>query len=401
MQRLRRTETCAAPLSRRSMKHGIPTKLALMALGALAPLCTAQSQLAGDWQGTLTAGGTPFRIVWHAAAAKDGTINSTLDNVDQNLFAILVKSTTLKDGNLTLTVDDQININGQQVNVRGVYTGVVNKNASEVKGTWTQTEPEAPPAELDLKHVSAPAAPLAPIPPPPPPPVEPAAAPVAPAAAIATSIAGDWQGSISVGPMSLRIVLHVTSARDGSLSGTLDSPDQGALGTPINAITFKDSKLSFNLNSAVPINYEGALNADGSEIHGTLTQGMPIELNFKRAAPQSAQQPAAKPAPPSDIDGTWTGTMGMGPVNLHIIFKIANTTDGLTAKLQSPDQSQAWVTANTVTRKENALSVVFNFSAFQASYEGKISADLNSIEGTFNQAGMPMPLPLALKRTKE
>ena len=56
--------------------------LAVAAL-ALASFCSAQAKLAGDWQGTyVDANGITFDLVWHVTAAPDGTLTSTLDNVD-------------------------------------------------------------------------------------------------------------------------------------------------------------------------------------------------------------------------------------------------------------------------------------------------------------------------------
>jgi pimeloyl-ACP methyl ester carboxylesterase len=115
-------------------------------------------------------------------------------------------------------------------------------------------------------------------------------------------------------------------------------------------------------------------------------------LNFNRAAPVVAPKPAA----PSQIDGTWLGTLDTGAIKLRIVFKIVNTTDGLTVQLQSPDQNPNWMPATSTTRNENKLTVTFK--GIGGVYEGKIAADFNSIDGTFTQMGNP--LQLNLKRIK-
>ena len=247
------------------MKHSMLSKLAFIALSTLvlSTACNAQSSLAGDWQGVLNAGGAQFRIAWHVTAAKDGSLTSTLDNIDQGIFGIKVKSLTLDGSHLTLTVDDEIEVSGQSINVKGVFDGTIDKDVTELKGTWTQTEPEQAPAELDLKHTPA--------------------------------------------------------------------------------------------------------------------------------------QAAAKPAVPSDIDGLWLGTLDAGATKLRLVLKIANGPDGLTASLQSPDQSQQWLPANSATRSGDSLN--FTIESLGVVYDGKIDAGLNSIDGTFTQGGRP--LPLALKRVKD
>jgi hypothetical protein len=204
-------------------------------------------------------------------------------------------------------------------------------------------------------------------------------------------IAGDWQGTLSVPGMELHLLLHISAAKDGTLTATLDSIDQGALGIPVTAITLKDSTLSLTVDS-VHGSYEGTVNKDGSKIEGTWTQGPPLELNFERAKAQTQAAPSA-----SDIDGAWQGTLDTGALKLRVLFKIINTKDGLTAQMQSPDQSPVWLSASSVTR--NGSSLTIELKELSASFNGTISADLNSIDGKFTQAGNP--LPLLLKRVKD
>ena len=215
-----------------------------------------------------------------------------------------------------------------------------------------------------------------------------------PLARAQTQLAGDWQGTLSAGGMQLRLVLHITAAKDGTLTATLDSVDQNASGIPVSAISLKDSKLSLTVD-AVHGTYEGTVNKDATEIDGTWSQGQPLELNFKRAA--ASENAAPKPAPPSDIDGTWTGTLDASGTKLRILFKIVNTADGLTAKMQSPDQSPVWVSATAV--KRDGASLTIEMTGLGVAYQSKIADKLDSMTGTFTQNGHV--LPLALQREKE
>ena len=202
-----------------------------------------------------------------------------------------------------------------------------------------------------------------------------------------SQIVGDWQGTLNAGGAELRLVLHVTAAKDGSLSSTLDSVDQGAPGIPVASTTLKDSKLSLVVD-AVKGSYEGTVNKDATEIDGTWTQGQPLELNFKRVA----AQPPVKLATPSEIDGRWLGTLDAGTAKLHIFFKIVNTEGGLTATMQSSDQSPAWIPATEVTRTGSSLTIAIK--GIGAVFEGKISPDRRSISGTFTQMGKAFPLEI-------
>jgi hypothetical protein len=136
--------------------------LCLLAALAFAGKCFGQSSLVGDWEGTLNAGGNEVHLAWHVTATADGGITSTFDNKDEGVYGIKVKETVLKDSKLTLTVDDQVEVNGSSVNIRGAFEGVVSADGSEVSGTWTQTDPqEQPPAEIHLKRNAAQASPAA------------------------------------------------------------------------------------------------------------------------------------------------------------------------------------------------------------------------------------------------
>lgn len=87
------------------------------------------------------------------------------------------------------------------------------------------------------------------------------------------AVVGDWNGVLDVGGgNSLHIVVHVTQKDDGSLTGTMDSPDQGTSGIAITAMTFKDGALHFECSQIGGV-YEGKMKSDKPEIDGTWSQG--------------------------------------------------------------------------------------------------------------------------------
>jgi len=209
------------------------------------------------------------------------------------------------------------------------------------------------------------------------------------------NIAGDWQGTLKPLPgMELRLVLHITQGGDGSLKATLDSVDQAVNGIPVTTITLKDSKLNLTVES-VHGTYEGTVDADATEITGTWSQGQPLPLDFKRATTPIKTE--HKPAKPSDIDGTWMGTLDTGAKKWRLVFHITNTEDGLVAKMDSPDQKVEGVPVTAVTRAGSSLKL--ELKQIGGAFEGKISTDLATIEGTWTQVGGT--LPLVLKRVKD
>jgi uncharacterized protein len=98
------------------------------------------------------------------------------------------------------------------------------------------------------------------------------------------AVVGDWNGVLDVGGgNSLHLVVHVTQKQDGSLTGTMDSPDQGANGIEISTITYKDGALHFEC-SQIGGSYDGKMNKDNSGIDGTWSQsGNSLTLNLSRS----------------------------------------------------------------------------------------------------------------------
>ena len=219
---------------------------------------------------------------------------------------------------------------------------------------------------------------------------------VAASLAQAQDIAGDWQGTLNAGGAELRLVLHLTKAADGSLNAVLDSIDQpGANGIPVKSATLKDSKLNLDVD-LIKGTYEAKVAADTKTISGRWTQNEEsFPLEFKRGAPPVKIE--HKPAKPSDIDGAWMGTLDTGGAKLRVVFHIVNTEDGLTATLDSPDQGAKGIPTTSVTRDGGSLKI--EVKSIGGAFEGKIAADLSTIDGTFTQLGSAHPL--VLKRVKD
>jgi hypothetical protein len=102
-------------------------------------------------------------------------------------------------------------------------------------------------------------------------------------AADPSPIIGNWEGTLDPGAqLKKRIVVHIAAAEDGSLSGTIDYPDESASGALITAINYKEPALHFESNSG-QVSYDGTMNKENSEIVGTWKQGAsPLSLTLKK-----------------------------------------------------------------------------------------------------------------------
>lgn len=124
----------------------------------------------------------------------------------------------------------------------------------------------------------------------------------APALTAPRDASGTWEGRL----MGLRLVLHVSATPGGSLSGTLDSPDQGATGLPIDAVSVRGDSLTLNL-TALGARYDARFVTGGDSLSGTWSQGgASLPFGMRRAG-ASAAAPAAPsrpqtPRPPYPYD---------------------------------------------------------------------------------------------------
>ena len=210
----------------------------------------------------------------------------------------------------------------------------------------------------------------------------------------AQTVEGDWQGTLKAGGGELRLVLHLTKDEMGGLRATLDSVDQNSMGMPVTSISLTDSTLRFEMKQ-VAGSYEGKLNADRTGISGTWTQGggsAPLEFTRGAAAGAEAKKRVPKP---SDIDGEWEGSLEAGAQSMRLVLHIVTYEDGMTAKLDSPDQNATGLPVTTIAR--DGAKLKFEMKQIAGSFEGTMDKTLNSISGTWTQMGNSLPLTLKRK----
>jgi uncharacterized protein len=198
-----------------------------------------------------------------------------------------------------------------------------------------------------------------------------------------TSIAGDWEGTLKAGNVELRLALHIVQDDDGRLKATLDNIDQGGFHIPVTSIALTGPALTLRVD-ALRASFDGTVGADGTAIAGTWSQRAAVPLVFTRA-PKRAE------VTPSDLDGTWAGTLDAGTTRLRLLFHVTNTPYGLVATMESPDQGVQRLVA-TVSRTGPSLKL--EVKQIAGTFEGTVDAARTAIEGTWSQGGARLPLTL-------
>jgi CubicO group peptidase (beta-lactamase class C family) len=195
----------------------------------------------------------------------------------------------------------------------------------------------------------------------------------------APPVAGDYAGTL--GP--LHVKLHIKADAAGALSGTLDSVDQGAIGIPCADFHLDGQAMTFTV-PAVHGNWKGTVTADG--LTGTWDQGTPQPLNFTR----DTFVAAAKPSP---VDGIWLGTLTAGSTSLRI--QLIVKSDAAAREFCTFDSLDQHAMGNECAKVAFASpSFSFEVPIVHGSWSGKLSADGNSLTGTWSQGG-PLELNFA------
>ncbi len=96
------------------------------------------------------------------------------------------------------------------------------------------------------------------------------------------SIEGIWEGKLKVPGIEFRIVFKISKNPDGTLTATLDSPDQGATDIPVEEVILKDNTLRMEVKSVGGI-FEGKVSENFLVIEGEWKQsGGVFPLTVKR-----------------------------------------------------------------------------------------------------------------------
>lgn len=140
---------------------------------------------------------------------------------------------------------------------------------------------------------------------------------------------GNWIGILTVPGAQLHVVVKIKTQPDGTLTATMDSPDQGATDIPVQKVTAEGNTLRLELPPMMA-SFTGKLNDKGDTITGDWKQGgksFPLVLTRTAEAPAVKRPQEPKPPFPYTIEevtvpnpqakltlaGTLTLPTGRGP----------------------------------------------------------------------------------------
>lgn len=235
------------------------TRLLLGALLLLpAPSLLAQTAVdpSGHWEGKVQVPDMEIKIEVDLTKNNKGVLAGTFGQPAQGVKGLPLSTVAVEGRSVRFVVKG-----GPEA---GTFEGVVSADGQSLSGTVTQAGHSIP---FSLTRTGD--------------------AKIAPApknAPIGKELEGTWNGTLEAGGRQMRIVLKMANQPDGTATGTIVSLDGSGVPIPI-AMTQKGPNLTIDVTS-VGITYVGVLNAAGTEVAGTWTQGSAVlPLTFRLAKP--------------------------------------------------------------------------------------------------------------------
>jgi len=224
---------------------------------------TGQS-IVGDWEGNLDVQGSSLKVIFHVAEDA-GSYTASMDSPNQGAFDIKMDETTYSNETLI--------IKNKQMGMETVAS--YDAGSDMIEGSFNQG-----PMKLPLKLTRV---------------------PVKEEASSNHPMAGDWNSELDAMGMQLRLVFHIQES-EGTFSTTMDSPDQGAFGIPIDETIVDGKNISFTAKS-MGMNVEGTYIADSNIIKAKFRQG-PLNEEIVLSKKEIAKRELLRPQEPSTFDYT-------------------------------------------------------------------------------------------------
>ncbi len=205
----------------------------------------------------------------------------------------------------------------------------------------------------------------------------------------AQEIVGDWNGKLSIQGTSLNIIFHIDK-KEQNYTATMDSPEQGVRGLPVDQVDFDGQKLTMNLQS-LEASYNGKLS--GNTIVGNFAQnGMTFPLDLLKTE-QKPQKIKKSKSTLSNFNkkmlGDWNGALDIRGTKIRVVFHLTNHDGQYKATMDSPDQGAKGIPFETIKLEGDKMTLT---SKIGITYEGTFEEKHNTLKGLFMQSGIKLPL---------
>jgi hypothetical protein len=204
---------------------------------------------------------------------------------------------------------------------------------------------------------------------------------------------GRWEGSIEAPERQVAIAIDLAKSGTGEFTATFSGTD--VTGLPLSNVAVNGTSVSFLLKANGGGTFTGSVSADGQSMSGNFTTSeggftVPFTLNRTGAARIETLKSARIG---TELEGTWSGTLQVNGVALHVAIKLGNLPDGTSAgSIAVAEQGGLEIPVTTIT--QNAASVKLEVNIVGGVYAGALNPDGTELTGTWSQKGLSAPLNL-------
>jgi pimeloyl-ACP methyl ester carboxylesterase len=192
---------------------------------------------------------------------------------------------------------------------------------------------------------------------------------------------GEWYGVLDVQVTQLRLSMFFEVDEQGVLKGHGISLDQDRARMDFDSVTLKDKSVEFG-SKRLMFQYRGELNAAGTEMVGTFTQGgRPFPLRLQKV----------DATPTRELVELWSGQLVAGPQKFDFVIRIFEEGPDK-IRVAALDSLSEGMNGLTIKLTETGDEFDFDLKLTQARYEGTVANDRQRIEGEWIQAGQKFPL---------
>jgi hypothetical protein len=204
-----------------------------------ATLVCAQGNPDGHWEGTLKTDNREIGISLDIAKNAKSEWNASMGLPSENMTGLVVNDIAVNDKSVKFVA----------VEFMMAKVDLTLEPDGSMKGTITT--PQGPgPAPIEFKRTGEAKVALIPVSP-----------------AVSKGLEGDWEGSLQMPNRAVRIIFHFKNQPNKTVAATIDTPDSGGMGLPLNDVKQTGQKVELGIKIA-HARFQGTLNPECTELAG-------------------------------------------------------------------------------------------------------------------------------------
>lgn len=199
--------------------------------------------------------------------------------------------------------------------------------------------------------------------------------------ALAQASTQHWIGTLDTPAGSMRLLIKVSEAEDGSQTAFLESLDQApGQNIPVTQIALDADQMRFHISN-LGAQYAGSWNADTQQYEGEFQQGMTLPLNFSRVDETAAVNII------DGLDGRWEAVLDREGTLLNLVLNIETGPHGTSATLDSVVQGVYDIPVTDLSR--DADQVTLRIPMANVTFSAALDADAGVLAGDWTRPGFP------------